>query len=161
MKALILLLLLVATASASAQVPPSACTSPTPQTSPPTFTCVTGSALTALWDYADPTIPGDVFRLYVGGVQVGPDIPARTATSISVQFGAGLPMGSYTVAVSTVRPGAIPAESARSPVTLVLTAPPAPPPTNLRIVEITVRGLDSAGNVLFEEIHRMTAAIAP
>jgi len=157
-------LLLVTAASASAQVPPPPCTSPMPQTAPPTFACLTGSNLTAMWDYTDAVIPGDVFRLYVGGMQVGPDLPARTATGVSVQFGAMLPPGTYTVAVSIMRPGASPSESARIPLTLIMAAPPLtqpPAPTNLRVVEIIMRGLDSAGLVLWEHTERMSAAVTP
>ncbi len=156
------LMFVCAWAVARAQSPPP-CTTPTPQTTPSTFTCQSGADRTLLWDYSDTVIAGDVFRLYVNAAQVGADIPARTATGISVQFGATLTPGSYTVAVSLVRPGAVIPESVRVPVTLVLVAPPPNPlpPTNLRVVEVIIRGLDNAGLVLWEHTERMTAVVAP
>lgn len=145
-----------------AQVP---CTSPTPQTVPPTFTCHTGVARTVAWDHqpapvdGQPDIqPSDVFRLFVDGVQVGIDIPARIGTSISVQFGATLPAGTYAVAVSTVRPGAGIPEARSTPLTLVLIPPPPPgppPPTNLRIVEVITRLKDIAGNIIWTHTAEM------
>jgi len=45
---------------------------------------------------------------------------------------------------------------------MVAPVPPNPvPPGNLRIVEVIMRGLDSAGNVLFEHKTSMTALVAP
>jgi len=63
--------------TAQAQTP---CTTPTPQTNPPTYTCPTGSARTLLFDWTETAQPGDVFRLFVNGAQVGADMPARTAS---------------------------------------------------------------------------------
>ncbi len=134
------------------------CTSPSPQTTPPTVTCQAGQARTAAWDYTGDVQAGDVFKFYVNGAQVGSDIPAQRTTNISVQFGATLPAGSYTLKVSTARPGSGLAEAETQPLTLVLTAPPPPPPiapSNLRVVEVIMRGKDQAGNVLWEQSTQM------
>lgn len=132
------------------------CTAPSPQTDPPTFTCVAGQARTAAWDYAGLVEPGDVFRFRVNGAQVGADIPAQRASNISIQFGAALPVGTYVLKVSTARSGL--SEFDSTPISLVLTAQPAPnpvPPTNLRVVEVITRGRDSAGNLLWEQSTQM------
>src|SRR6185503_6277613 len=122
------------------------CTNP----SPAVFSCTAGLPATAAFDYTPVVEPGDVFKLYVNGAQVGPDLPAQTAANIQVSFGATLPVGSYQIAVAIVRPAATPPESLSPPITLLLT-PPAPtvPPSNLRIVEVIMRGLDVAGNELW------------
>lgn len=141
---------------AHAQTP---CISPTPQTTPPTFTCQTGSAHTLLWDHVEPVITGDVFRVYVNNAQIGADIPARTATGISVQFGATLPPASYVVAVSLFRPAAANPEARSAPITLVMVpspvANPTVPPGNLRIVEVIMRGKDLAGHILWTHTAEM------
>lgn len=118
-----------------------------------TYTCQAGSPHTASWDYAG-LVAGDVFKLLVDGAQVGPDIPATNGT-VQVQFGAMLPAKAtgYVVVVQAVR-GASAASSA--PITLVLTPAPISPPTNLKIVEVIMRGLDVAGNELWRHVTQMS-----
>lgn len=157
-RVVVVLVGLLAATRARAQTP---CTSPSPQTTPPTFTCQTAPAHTARWDYTAEVLAGDVFRLYVNGLQVGADIPAQMALGVTVDFGGAMTPGTYTVAVSLVRPSTVVAESARTPVTLVVVSPNPSPPTNLRIVEVIMRGLDGAGTVLWEHIERMTASVTP
>lgn len=131
------------------------CTTPSPQTTPPTFTCVSGVARTLAWDqFGTDVLPGDVFRAFLNTAQVGPDIPAAVGTNFSIQFGATLPVGSYAVTVALVRPGTVTTERRSDPITLVITAPtPSPPtipPSNLRVVEVIMRGRDQAGHLLWE-----------
>jgi len=123
----------------------SPCTSPTPQTIPPTFTCQAGIARSAQFDYNGLTT-GVVFRLLVNGAQVGADVPATTGT-VQVQFGATLPAGSYTVVVQAVAGSSI---VPSAPITLVIT-PTVTAPSNLKIVEVIMRGLDLAGNELWRQ----------
>jgi hypothetical protein len=117
-----------------------------------TYTCHQGLPHTAEFDYAG-LIAGDVFRLYVNNAQVGADVPATNGT-VQVTFGATLPVGSYTVAVSAWRQSM---EARSTPVTLVLVNAPPSAPGNLHIVEITMRGLDLARHVLWE--HRFETQV--
>lgn len=138
---------------AAAQNPP--CTTPSPQTTPPTYMCAAGFPRAATFDYNSGVLPGDVFRLYVGTSQVGPDVPATAGVNIQVQFGSTLPAGTYDVAVSIVRPAALVSEMKSAPVRLIIVPPNAATPSNLRIVEVIMRGLDVAGNVLWEHTASM------
>ena len=135
-----------------AQTPP--CTVPSPQTTPPTFTCISGFARQASFDYSG-LQPGDVFRLYVNTAQVGADIPAINGT-VQIQFGSTLAPGTYAVAVAAFRASA-PPEVRSTPVSLVIIAGAPNPPANLRIVEVTIRVFDVAGNLQFE--HTETTSL--
>lgn len=152
--ALILCALCLSASRAEAQ----GCTTPSPQTTPPTFTCQIGVSRSLAWDYTFAVLPEDAFRVYVDNAQIGPDIVASTGTNLSVQFGATLPAGKYTVVVSSVRPGAAVPESKSAPVSLVMVPPNPQPPSNLRIVEVIMRGKDVAGNVIWE--HRAEMAVS-
>jgi hypothetical protein len=110
-----------------------ACTVPSPQTTPPTYTCPTGVVRTIFWDYAGSIIAGDVFRVYVDNVQFGPDIPARVATGITAQLPITILSGTHSVAVSVFRPSTN-FETIRVPMVLILTDVNPNPPKNLRIV---------------------------
>lgn len=113
----------------------------------PTFTCTSGAAVKAVFDWADANAQAsDKFRLYVNNAQVGADIPAMPASAIEISFGATLAPGSYQVQVAVYR---APTEVRSTAVTLILTAPPPTPPTGLHIVEVIIRGLDVAGNELW------------
>jgi hypothetical protein len=93
----------------------------------------------------------------VNGAQVGGDIPATIGTGLTVQFGSTLPVGMYTVTLSTVRPGAAVPE-ASAPLSWVMGAPPPPnpqPPGNLRVVEVITRLKDLAGNIIWQNTAEM------
>lgn len=129
---------------ASAQTP---CTTPVPQTTPPTYICEVGSPRTARFDPPAGFLAGDQYRLYLDNAQVGPNVPAVAGTAaVNIQF-ASTPVGSHTVQVSTYRSTAAPGsqETKSTPVTLQSVNVPPGSPGNLQIV---MQLLDGQGHVL-------------
>jgi hypothetical protein len=120
-----------------------------------TYTCVQGEPRTARFDVVP--MVGDSYRLMVNAIQRGPTVDSDGETAaIEVSFGAaGLSEGTYTIAAEAFNVTGV---ATSDPITLMIVAPPPAvpaPPTSLQLVDVIMRGLDVAGNVLWTEQFTM------